>query len=155
MVVFHMDYILHYILVVFHMVYTLYGYTLYGSALFTSYMATLYTCYACSRLIPLQKLTIMCLLQGMKITLRRPIYNPKLQVPGTDVAIDIPSITAVLAESEYQFITSMAGDNFSEPLKVPQAAQWLQQYYSAEPMVAVPELADEEGEGRGHSPLSP
>lgn len=89
---------------------------------------------------------LLCvLLQGMKITLRRPIYNPSLLVPGTAVAIDIPSITAVLAESEYQFITSMAGDNFSEALKVPQAAQWLQQYYSAEPMVAVPELAGGEG----------
>lgn len=97
----------------------------------------------------LHKLTTICWMQGMKITLRRPIYNPKLRVPGTDVAIDIPSVTAVLAESEYQFITSMAGDNFSEPLKVPQAAQWLQQYYSAEPMAAVPELADGEGEGEG------
>ena len=92
----------------------------------------------------------------MKITLRRPIFNPQLRVPGTDVAIDIPSITAVLAEREYQFITSMAGDNFSEPLKVPQAAQWLQQYYSAEPMVAVPELAGGEGvvEG-GLAPSAP
>ena len=54
----------------------------------------------------------------MNITLRRPIYNPNLLVPGTDVAISIPSIKTVLAEKEYQLITSMAGENFSEPLKV-------------------------------------
>ncbi len=54
----------------------------------------------------------------MNITVRRPIYNPNLLVPGMDVAINIPSIKTVLAESEYQLITSMAGDNFSEPLKV-------------------------------------
>lgn len=82
----------------------------------------------------------------MNITLRRPIYNPKLLVPGTDVAIDIPSIKTVLAESEYQFITSMAGDNFSEPLKVPQAAQWLQQYYSTDTTVAFPEESRREGD---------
>ena len=88
----------------------------------------------------------MCVLQGMNITLRRPIYNPKLLVPGIDVAIDIPSIKTVLAESEYQFITSMAGDNFSEPLKVPQAAQWLQQYYSTGTTVALPEVSGMEGD---------
>ena len=82
----------------------------------------------------------------MNITLRRPIYNPNLLVPGTDVAIDIPSIKTVLAESEYQFITSMAGDNFSEPLKVPQAAQWLQQYYSTDTTVALPEVSQMEGD---------
>ena len=54
----------------------------------------------------------------MSISVRRPIYNPHLLVPGVDVAITIPSIKTVLAESEYQLITSMAGDNFSEPLKV-------------------------------------
>lgn len=57
-------------------------------------------------------------MQGMKVSVRRPIYNPHLLVPGVDVAITIPSIKTVLAESEYQLITSMAGDNFSEPLKV-------------------------------------
>ena len=88
----------------------------------------------------------VCLLQGMNITLRRPIYNPNLLVPGADVAIDIPSIKTVLAESEYQFITSMAGDNFSEPLKVPQAAQWLQQYYSTDTMVASPEVSHLKGD---------
>ena len=82
----------------------------------------------------------------MNITLRRPIYNPKLLVPGTDVAIDIPLIKTVLAESEYQFITSMAGDNFSEPLKVPQAAQWLQQYYSTDTTVALPEVSGMEAD---------
>lgn len=99
-------------------------------------------------------------LQGMSITLRRPIYNPKLLVPGTDVAIEIPSIKTVLAESEYQFITSMAGDNFSEPLKVPQAAQWLQQYYSTDTTVLSPEplaegdTATSEEAGAGASPPS-
>ena len=82
----------------------------------------------------------------MNITLRRPIYNPKLLVPGTDVAIDIPSIKAVLADSEYQFITSMAGDNFSEALKVPQAAQWLQQYYTTDTTLALPEESRGEGD---------
>lgn len=61
------------------------------------------------------------MLQGMTITVRRPIYNPNLLVPGMDVAVNIPSIKTVLAESEYQLITSMAGDNFSEPLKVTSA----------------------------------
>lgn len=97
----------------------------------------------------------------MSITLRRPIYNPKLLVPGTDVAIEIPSIKTVLAESEYQFITSMAGDNFSEPLKVPQAAQWLQQYYTTDTTVLSPEeplaeadTATSEEAGAGASPPS-
>lgn len=87
------------------------------------------------------------LLQGMNITIRRPIYNPNLLVPGMDVAINIPSIKTVLAEKEYQFITSMAGDNFSEPLKVPSAAQWLQQYYTAPTEVPVPEGTSKEEEG--------
>lgn len=103
----------------------------------------------------------VCSMQGMSITLRRPIYNPKLLVPGTDMAIEIPSIKTVLAESEYQFITSMAGDNFSEPLKVPQAAQWLQQYYSTDTTVLSPEEPLAEGDtaspqeaGAGASPAS-
>ncbi len=64
----------------------------------------------------------------MSISVRRPIYNPHLLVPGVDVAITIPSIKTVLAESEYQLITSMAGDNFSEPLKVSSRTVGLRSY---------------------------
>ena len=80
----------------------------------------------------------------MNIIIRRPIYNPSLLVPGMDVAINIPSIKTVLAESEYQFITSMAGDNFSEALKVPRTAQWLQQYYTAPTEAPEPANLDQE-----------
>ena len=78
----------------------------------------------------------------MNITIRRPIYDPRLCMPGLDVAINIPSIKTVLAEREYQFVTSMAGDNFSEALTVPKAAQWLQQYYSVPVEVPLAEAAD-------------
>ena len=74
----------------------------------------------------------------MKITMRRPIYNPHLLVPNLDVAVNIPSIKMVLSDKEYQLISSMAGDNFAEPLKVPKAAQWLQQYYTTAPEAIAP-----------------
>lgn len=70
--------------------------------------------------------------------MRRPIYNPHLLVPNLDVAVNIPSIKMVLSDKEYQLISSMAGDNFAEPLKVPQAAQWLQQYYTTAPDAIAP-----------------
>lgn len=70
--------------------------------------------------------------------MRRPIYNPHLLVPNLDVAVNIPSIKTVLSDKEYQLISSMAGDNFAEPLKVPQAAQWLQQYYTTVPEATLP-----------------
>ena len=79
----------------------------------------------------------------MNISMRRPIYNPHLLVPSLDVAVNIPSIKTVLSDKEYQLISSMAGDNFAEPLKVPQAAQWLQQYYTTEPEATLPASAGE------------
>ena len=90
----------------------------------------------------------------MNIIIRRPIYNPSLLVPGMDVAINIPSIKAVLAEREYQFITSMAGDNFSEALKVPRAAQWLQQYYTAPAETPVHAISDKQEEDAAASKQS-
>lgn len=74
----------------------------------------------------------------MEITLRRPIYNPHLLVPNLDAAVSIPTIKTVLSDKEYQMISSMAGDNFAEPQKVPQAAQWLQQYYNTTPEATLP-----------------
>lgn len=79
----------------------------------------------------------------MTITLRRPIYNPHLLVPNLDVAVDIPSIKMVLSDKEYQLISSMAGDNFAEPQKIPQAARWLQQYYTTPPEALAPANAGE------------
>lgn len=50
------------------------------------------------------------------------------------VGIDIPSIKASLSDREYRLITSVAGDNFSEPLRLPQAAVWLEDMYTEEAM---------------------
>ena len=50
------------------------------------------------------------------------------------VGIDIPSIKATLSDSEYRFITSVAGSNFGEPLRLPAAAQWLEDALIDEPM---------------------
>ena len=50
------------------------------------------------------------------------------------VAIEVPSIKATLSDREYQLITSIAGNNFSEPQRLPPAALWLERYYQpAEP----------------------
>ncbi len=42
------------------------------------------------------------------------------------VGIDIPSIKATLSDSEYRFVTAVAGANFGEPLRLPPAAEWLE-----------------------------
>lgn len=50
------------------------------------------------------------------------------------VGIDIPSIKATLSDREYRFITSVAGANFGEPLRLPEAALWLEDALLEEPM---------------------
>ncbi len=42
------------------------------------------------------------------------------------VGIEIPSIKATLSDSEYRFVTAVAGANFGEPLRLPPAAEWLE-----------------------------
>ncbi|KAK9819963.1 hypothetical protein WJX72_004515 [[Myrmecia] bisecta] len=66
---------------------------------------------------------------GITVRLQRPLRDVLQSVPAMEVAIDIPSIKATVSDQEYQLITSMAGDNLAEPVKVPKSAQWLQQYY--------------------------
>ena len=57
-----------------------------------------------------------------------------LQDVSVQVGIDIPSIKATLSDSEYRFITLVAGSNFGEPLRLPAAAQWLEDALTDEPM---------------------
>lgn len=45
------------------------------------------------------------------------------------VAVEVPSIKATLSDREYQLITSIAGDNFSEDQLLPASSQWLAQQY--------------------------
>jgi hypothetical protein len=55
------------------------------------------------------------------------------------VAIDVPSIKATLSDREYGLITSVAGANFGEALRLPPAALWLEEHYAA----AQPDEAEE------------
>jgi len=48
------------------------------------------------------------------------------------VGITIPSIKATLSDQEYRLITSVAGQNFGEELRLPEAALWLQEAYTPE-----------------------
>lgn len=42
------------------------------------------------------------------------------------MGIDIPSLKATLSDSEYRFVTAVAGANFGEPLRLPPAAESLE-----------------------------
>ncbi len=44
----------------------------------------------------------------------------------------MPSIKATLSDQEYRLITSVAGQNFGEELRLPEAALWLQEAYTPE-----------------------
>ena len=56
------------------------------------------------------------------------MYDPQHNIPAVDVGIDVPSVKTSLSEEEYSLITSMAGENFSEAQRMPQAARWLQRW---------------------------
>ena len=56
------------------------------------------------------------------------MYDPQHTIPAVDVGIDVPSVKTSLSEAEYSLITSMAGENFSEAQRMPQAARWLQRW---------------------------
>ena len=43
------------------------------------------------------------------------------------MGIDIPSIKATVSDQEYRLITSVAGQNFGEELRLPEAALWLEE----------------------------
>lgn len=45
------------------------------------------------------------------------------------MGINIPSIKATLSDREYRLITSVAGQNFGEELRLPDAALWLEEAY--------------------------
>ena len=60
--------------------------------------------------------------------LQRAVYDPQHNIPAVDVGIDVPSVKTSLSEAEYSLITSMAGENFSEMQRMPQAARWLQRW---------------------------
>ena len=66
----------------------------------------------------------------------------------SQVAIGIPSIKATLSDREYALITSVAGANFGEPLRLPPAALWLEERYAAAQGEArAPDQADNEQSG--------
>ncbi|KAK9908805.1 hypothetical protein WJX75_003140 [Coccomyxa subellipsoidea] len=71
---------------------------------------------------------------GLSVTMQRPIRDLLQCLPKFQVGINIPSIKATLSDSEYRFITSVAGSNFGEPLRLPAAAQWLEDALIDEPM---------------------
>lgn len=48
------------------------------------------------------------------------------------MGINIPSIKAILSDREYRLITSVAGQNFGEELRLPDAALWLEESYRPE-----------------------
>lgn len=48
------------------------------------------------------------------------------------VGITIPSIKATVSDREYRLITSVAGQNFGEELRLPDAALWLEEAYRPE-----------------------
>lgn len=66
------------------------------------------------------------------------------------MAIGIPSIKATLSDREYALITSVAGANFGEPLRLPPAALWLEEHYAAAAQAEdaqEPDQADSEQSG--------
>ena len=48
------------------------------------------------------------------------------------MGITIPSIKATISDQEYRLITSVAGQNFGEDLRLPGAALWLEEAYKPE-----------------------
>lgn len=42
------------------------------------------------------------------------------------MSIEVPSIKATLSDREYELMTSIAGDNFSEEQQLPAGALWLE-----------------------------
>ncbi|KAK9834254.1 hypothetical protein WJX81_000411 [Elliptochloris bilobata] len=64
---------------------------------------------------------------GMRIRLRRPLRDRFRRLPAFEVGLAIPSIKAALSDREFALITSVAGANVSEPLRIPAAALWLEE----------------------------
>ena len=48
------------------------------------------------------------------------------------MGVNIPSIKATLSDREYRLITSVAGQNFGEALRLPDAALWLEEAHRPE-----------------------
>jgi hypothetical protein len=59
----------------------------------------------------------------MQVVLKRPLRDVQQQLPITEVAISLPSIKTSLSDTEYMLITSVAGANFSEPLRMSDEAR--------------------------------
>jgi hypothetical protein len=64
---------------------------------------------------------------GMRVRLRRPLRDRYRRMPKFEVGLAIPSIKATLSDREYALITSVAGANVAEPLRIPRAALWLEE----------------------------
>ena len=45
----------------------------------------------------------------------------------------MPSIKATLSDTEYELLTSIAGDNFNEDQSIPASALWLEQQHLNSP----------------------
>ena len=59
----------------------------------------------------------------MQVVLKRPLRDEQQRLPVTEVAISLPSIKTSLSDTEYMLITSVAGANFSEPLRMSDEAR--------------------------------
>eukprot|EP00884_Botryococcus_braunii_P010315 jgi/Botrbrau1/19285/Bobra.0073s0028.1 len=70
---------------------------------------------------------------GLKVFLQRPLRDPLLTLPTSQVRVSIPSITLAYSDKEYHFTISVTGDNFAEPVRIPEPALWLEQVYMPEP----------------------
>ena len=68
-------------------------------------------------------------IQRPGFTLLPSLYPNLLYV---QVGITIPSIKATVSDREYRLITSVAGQNFGEELRLPGAALWLEEAYRPE-----------------------
>jgi hypothetical protein len=59
----------------------------------------------------------------IQVVLKRPLRDEQQRLPVTEVAISLPSIKTSLSDTEYMLITSVAGANFSEPLRMSDEAR--------------------------------
>jgi hypothetical protein len=61
----------------------------------------------------------------VQVVLKRPLRDEQQRLPVTEVAISLPSIKTSLSDTEYMLITSVAGANFSEPLRLSDEARYI------------------------------
>lgn len=67
---------------------------------------------------------------GTQLYLTRPLKDAAAQVPGFELAIEMPSLRACLDDVEYRMITTLASENTAEALRTPGGAQWLATRYN-------------------------